>query len=166
MQIHSSVSNTRNAAVEYKSSANQKHHLIFITTYLALWIQGRCPPLLICDLLGSWPHNVPPLNTAGAIFILPHLKLGQFGRFPLSDFGNTKIKGVFFHFKTLGKLVEGYSFTVKMGEGSSWKKSHERGQSGAGIASAEAARRFWLPKGLHLSRAFQELPGKANFSFW
>lgn len=150
--------------MEYKSSSRQKHHLIFITAHLALWIQGGCPPVLICDLWGSWPHNVPPISCAGAKFILPHLKLHQFGCFPLSDFLKHHQDVLFFF--SFGKPAEGCSFTVKMGEQSNWKKSPEWRQSAAGIASAKAAWKFWLPKGLQSSRAFQELPGNANRSFW
>lgn len=82
---------------------------------------------------------------------------------PLRLFETSPRCSFFFSF---GKPAEGCSFTVKMGEQSNWKKSPEWRQSAAGIASAKAAWKFWLPKGLQSSRAFQELPGNANRSFW
>lgn len=83
-------------------------------------------------------------------------------------------KRCFFHCQTMGKTEKtGKAWEISWriyfhwenGRIIQWKKSDEWGQRGAGIASAEAAWRFWLPKGLQSSRAFQEVPGKSSYSF-
>lgn len=119
-----------------------------------------------------WPFGVLTSQCAtnklcwSKIYVTP-FKTTSVWMFPTLRLLETSPKySFFFHFKTFGKPAEGYSFTVKMGEQSNWKKSQEWGQSAAGIASAQAAWKFWLPKGLQSSRAFQELPGNANDSFW